>query len=121
MLEELDISLTYLSEDSFEAIGRSCPLLKTLKINQVIHSRGCLVPYADDETFAIAKTMPVQIMGNYICNDALLTILDGCPLLEYLDLRGCLLLDLSGNLVKMCRERIKVVLLPLGIDRLYSI
>lgn len=122
LLEDLDISLTpLLSEDFLEAIGRSCPLLKTLKFNMKTHTHQWLVS-EDDVAFAIAKTMPqlrhLQIMGIYITNNALLAILDGCPLLEYLDLRACHLLDLSGSLGKKCRERIKVVRLPLDEDEI---
>jgi F-box/leucine-rich repeat protein 2/20 len=43
-------------------------------------------------------------------------ILDGCPLLEFLDLQRCFHLYLSGRLGKRCRDRIKTLVLPNDID-----
>lgn len=112
MLEELDISFCYLSKDSLQAIGRCCPLLKSLKFSQNFSEEyDC-----DENALAIGRTMPglcrLKIFGNVLTNVGLLAILDGCPLLESLDLRECYHLDLSGSLGKRCRDQIKDLLLP---------
>ncbi|XP_057431826.1 putative F-box/LRR-repeat protein 23 [Lotus japonicus] len=122
LLEELDISFTIQPKYFLEAIGRCCPLLKSLKMNTslVVIPRYVHVNCSDDKAFVIAETMPelrhLQIMGNSLSNDGLLAILDGCPLLEYLDLRGCPFVDLSGSLEKRCHEQIKYLRLPTDIE-----
>ncbi|PPD75215.1 hypothetical protein GOBAR_DD27860 [Gossypium barbadense] len=108
-LEELEISYCSISKDALETIGRSCPLLKSFKFNV----QGCRRFHleSDDEALAIAQTMPelrhLQLFGNKLTNDGLLAILNGCPHLEYLDLRQCFNVSLGGNLEKRCVERIK--------------
>ncbi|KAJ1440406.1 Leucine-rich repeat, cysteine-containing subtype [Sesbania bispinosa] len=85
LLEELDISYFYLSKDTFEAIGQCCPLLKVLKFCSSMWCRTEL----DDVALAIAKTMSklrhLQIYGNNLSDVGMTAILDGCPLLQYLD------------------------------------
>lgn len=109
LLEELDISISNISKDPLEAIGRNCPGLKSLKFNL----EGYRHPHieCDEEAFAIAETMPelrhLQLFGNKLTNTGLLAILDGCPHLESLDLRQCFNIDLEGVLVKRCVEQIK--------------
>ncbi|CAB4306924.1 unnamed protein product [Prunus armeniaca] len=49
----------------------------------------------------------LQLRGNKLTNDGLQAILDGCPHLESLDLRGCFHLKLGGELGRRCAERIK--------------
>jgi hypothetical protein len=109
-LEELDISISNLSARLFEAIGRCCPQLKTLKFN----SQGYRHPHIEyddddddaydknDEAFAIAKYMPglrhLQLIGNEMTNDGLVALLDGC--------------NLVGTLGKRCKEQIKYFRLP---------
>ncbi|CAJ2640785.1 unnamed protein product [Trifolium pratense] len=116
LLEELDISFSNLSEDSLEVIGRCCPHLKSLKFSRMFYTyiKG------DDDAFAIAKTMPklrhLSMSGNLLTNVGLDAILDGCPLLESLDLQNCFHLDLSGSLGKRCRDQIKDLVLPIVID-----
>ena len=109
LLEELDVSLCYLSCKSLEAVGRCCPRLRSLKFNMEVYPRISLG--YDDEAFAIAKNMPklqhLQLIGNRLTNAGLLAILDGCPLLESLDLRGCFNVNLQGSLGKRCVEQIK--------------
>ncbi|KAK7331403.1 hypothetical protein VNO77_25627 [Canavalia gladiata] len=113
-LEELDISISSLSRDPLEAIGRCCPLLKSLEFNM----EGSRRPHieCDEEAFAIAGTMPglrhLQLFGNKMTNDGLLAILDGCPHLESLDLRQCFNVNLGGSLGRRCTEQIKDLRLP---------
>ncbi|GAU22401.1 hypothetical protein TSUD_122870 [Trifolium subterraneum] len=93
-LEELEILFNHqLSEETFELIGQCCPLLKSLEYARLVNRYQILG--INDEAFAIAKTMPrllhLKISGNVLNNDGILAILDGCPLLESLDLTryGC--------------------------------
>jgi len=116
LLEELDISFSNLSKDSLEVIGRSCPLLKSLKFSRMF----CEDIELNDDAFAIAKTMPklrhLSMFGNLLTNFGLHAILDGCPLLESLVLLDCNHLDLSGSLGKRCRDQIKDFVLPTCVD-----
>lgn len=109
LLEELDISIGNLSKDPLEAIGRSCPGLKSLKFNMEGYRRPHIE--CDEEAFAIAKTMPelrhLQLFGNKLTNLGLVAILNGCPKLESLDLRQCFNVNLEGTLGKRCAEQIK--------------
>jgi F-box/leucine-rich repeat protein 2/20 len=69
-----------------------------------------------DQAFAIAKTMPglrhlklTRIVLHYV---TLIAILEGCPLLESLDVQKCHRLYVSRSLRKWCHEQIKVLQLP---------
>lgn len=95
-LEELNISLMQLTHDSLEVLARSCPLLKSLKLS-----------VAD----------PVYRLSHFYMKDydrsevGWLAILDRCPLLESLDIKGGNVY-LSENLRERCREQIKILHLP---------
>jgi F-box/leucine-rich repeat protein 2/20 len=116
LLEELDISFDDDSidddyfEGSLEEIGRCCPLLKSLNFRRMISCE-----YFED-AFAIAKTMSglrhLTLKRIVLSNDQLLAILDGCPLLESLDMQKCPIFELSESLEKRCREQIKDLQLP---------
>ncbi|CAA7047000.1 unnamed protein product [Microthlaspi erraticum] len=114
LLEELELSYCPLSEESLKAVGKSCPNLKTLKLN----CAGYRVPRneSDDEALAISATMPrlrhLQIFGNRLTDVGLNAILEKCPCLEHLDLRQCFNVNLVGDLEKLCLEKIKVVRRP---------
>lgn len=106
-LESLDISYqNQLSKDTFEVIGRYCLLLKTLKCRGIVTNDR-----ENDVSFAIAKTMPglhhLKISGSMPSEEGVLAILDGCPLLESLDLKECYCFYNSGRLEKRCRENVK--------------
>ncbi|MED6152080.1 hypothetical protein PIB30_088574 [Stylosanthes scabra] len=111
MLEELDItSGRYISSVVLEAIGRGCPLLKSFKFNE----NGAF--YGNDQAFAIAKNMPnlrhLQLVNNYLDKSGVSAILDGCPRLESLDLRGCCNVELEGELRRRCDEQLKDFIEP---------
>jgi len=112
-LEELDIyHCFYIEMRFFHCIGKCCPLLKSLKFIPSFEQED----KDDNVVFAIAKTMPglcqLMILNNELTNDGLVAILDGCPLLESLDLRGCLHLNLDESLEKRCIEKIKEFRFP---------
>ncbi|CAJ2643963.1 unnamed protein product [Trifolium pratense] len=114
-LEEVRISLCDLSSNSLEALGRSCPLLKVLRYARPLYVSS--IGKEDHLALAISETMSklcyLDIQGTSITNIGLLAILDGCPLLEYLDIDECFhLKNLSNNLRKRCIEQIKDLRLP---------
>ncbi|KAL1188345.1 putative F-box/LRR-repeat protein 23 [Cardamine amara subsp. amara] len=115
LLEELEVSFCRFSGESLRAIGRSCPNLKTLKLNRN-HEIEFLGNGLDSNAMAIAESMPqlrhLQLLGNGLTNKGLKAILDGCPHLEHLDLRKCFNVNLVGDLKKRCSERIKVLRCP---------
>ncbi|KAL9244122.1 hypothetical protein vseg_017930 [Gypsophila vaccaria] len=107
-LEELETVVCSFLPETFAAVGRACPSLKSFSLNDVGSKR---YRYAGDaDAFAIATSMPnlrrLQLVGSCLTNEGLNAILDGCPLLESLDLRASVKIDLSGDLGLRC-ERIK--------------
>ncbi|PRQ29564.1 putative F-box domain, leucine-rich repeat domain, L domain-containing protein [Rosa chinensis] len=119
LLEDLEISLCRLSRKSLEVVGRSCPLLKSFKLNRRTdddYDASIAFTKKNDEALAIARTMHglhhLQLFGNELTNEGLKEILDGCPHLESLDLRCCENLNLKGPLGIRCSEQIKKLWLP---------
>ncbi|KAK4858325.1 hypothetical protein QYF36_014606 [Acer negundo] len=114
LLEELELSYCSLSKETLEAVGRSCPLLKSLKLN----CQGYRYPLIEcnDDALAIAENMHelrhLQIFGNKLTNSGLEAILNGCPHLKSLDLRQCFNINLAGNLKKRCLEKIQDLRCP---------
>ena len=113
LLQELAISYCPLSKEALEAVGRSCPLLKSLQFNTW---RFWGIEHRHEELLAIAENMSelrcLNLVGtSALTNDSLQAILDGCPHLESLDLRRCTLLSRAGNLGR-CAEQIKDLRLP---------
>ncbi|KAB1222722.1 F-box protein SKIP19 [Morella rubra] len=109
LLEELDFSYCSLSKESLEAVGRCCPLLKSLKFNNQGYRRPRME--CDEDALAIAGSMPelrhLQLFGNKLTDDGLLAILGGCPKIESLDLRQCFNVTLTGDLGRRCADSIK--------------
>ncbi|RZC66155.1 hypothetical protein C5167_009843 [Papaver somniferum] len=114
MLEELEICLCSFSADVLKTVGKVCPQLKSFRLN----CRGYRRPHmeSDEEALAIAENMPqlrhLHLFGNKLTNAGLRGILDGCLHLESLDLRQCFNLNLEGDLLKSCRERLIKLRLP---------
>ncbi|CAM8890789.1 unnamed protein product [Rhodiola kirilowii] len=121
-LEELEVQSTPFSTAAVEAIGRSCPRMKSLKNNALGYSPQ--QAHDDDVAIIIAETMPqlchLQLIGNMMTNDGLKVLLNKCISLESLDLRGSFFIDEEdGGLKKICSERIKSVRFskePIGDD-----
>ncbi|KAF9616830.1 hypothetical protein IFM89_032680 [Coptis chinensis] len=114
-LEELELCHCMLGRSDIRDIGRSCTQLKHLRLNG--HSGKERPLERDEEAFAIAESMPelrgLHLYGNKcMTNEGLQAILDGCPYLEYLNLRRCTGIDTSGELLKNRLGRIKNVRLP---------
>jgi F-box/leucine-rich repeat protein 2/20 len=105
LLEEVYISNGFQSKKTLEVIGQSCPLLKTLTYY------GMSYITCNDAAFVIANTMPglrrLDIHGNQLTNVGLLAILDGCPLLEFLNIEGCNNLDITESLWQRLNSQIK--------------
>ncbi|XP_021862704.2 putative F-box/LRR-repeat protein 23 [Spinacia oleracea] len=106
MLEELELIICCFYNSTIEVVGRACPSLKSFSLNAVC--------FRDDnytcnyDVMAIARSMPnlrnLQLIGSCMTNEGLKAILDGCPLLDSLDLRSCFRIDLSGELGKRCEQ-----------------
>ncbi|CAI8597203.1 unnamed protein product [Vicia faba] len=111
LLEELHISKCHLLDKvSFDIIGQCCPLLKSLSLFGYFK--------CDRQAFEIAEWMPrlrhLKILNNNnLTNDGLFALLNGCTLLESLDLRGCFYLELTESIKQRCNMQINDFLLPL--------
>ncbi|XP_058734273.1 F-box protein SKIP19-like [Vicia villosa] len=116
LIDELDISNNYLSKHSFEAVGSCCPFLKTLTYDNDVSI------YQNVEAIVIAKTMhglrSLTISGWRLTSVRVVAILDGCSLLESLNLEYCYYMSskstsLSQSLKKRCSEQIKSFIPPI--------
>jgi hypothetical protein len=97
-LEELNISLMFPSHYSLEVLARSCPLLKSLRLDfgEPLHLLASDFDNRDDEVSEVGW----------------LAILDRCHLLESLDIHDYGNLHLSESLKKRFQEQIKDMRLP---------
>ncbi|XP_042947083.1 putative F-box/LRR-repeat protein 9 isoform X2 [Carya illinoinensis] len=109
LLDKLE--LAYFGTENFlEAVGRSCPILKSLTL---IRSVVCWDPFkgCDLSAVAISENMPglvsLLLVGNKLTNDGLQAILDGCPHLQSLELLRCRHVSMEGDFARKCSERIK--------------
>ncbi|CAN4082003.1 unnamed protein product [Withania somnifera] len=114
LLEELHIYLSAISIVDIESVGRSCSQLKSFTLNNGAFGgwtgfRNLQID-VNDQAMAIAVNMPelrrLALFGNTMTNEGLCAILNGCPLLESLDLRHCYSIDLEGDLGTRCRQQI---------------
>ncbi|PWA76119.1 RNI-like superfamily protein [Artemisia annua] len=122
LLEGLYLYRVTISKETIETVGRHCPKLKILKMNQ----RACrlCVEDANEESLtsyneiAIAiggslhELRHLELKGNKMSNVGLQVILDGCRHLETLDLSECFYIDLKGNPVTECLKQINNLKLP---------
>ncbi|XLR45805.1 hypothetical protein HN51_029910 [Arachis hypogaea] len=121
-LKELDINHCYcITTSSFESFGQACPLLKTFKFNYYLqlhyYISSRLHRTNNACAYAIARSMPqlrrLQLLGSTLDYDGLHAMLNGCPHLESLDLRYCINLDTTREIIiKMLQGRIMDLRLP---------
>ncbi|OMO56114.1 hypothetical protein CCACVL1_26739 [Corchorus capsularis] len=102
---------------ALEAIGKHCKSLMGLR--RTMHPLEVIDKQSqDDEALAIATTMPklkqLEVAYLLISTEGVLKILENCPELELLDVRGCWNVKLDDNFVKKF-SRLKVVG-PLVVD-----
>ncbi|KAG8058806.1 hypothetical protein GUJ93_ZPchr0002g23406 [Zizania palustris] len=118
-LEELDITFCSLYGDVCQSIGKACPQLKCFRLNDrwtFQMDYGASDGMDDDtEALGIANNMPelreLQLIGNNITNDGLISILDHCQHLESVDIRQCYNIQMDDALKSKC-ARIKNLKLP---------
>ncbi|CAH8278994.1 unnamed protein product [Arabidopsis lyrata] len=116
LLEELEVTDSFISGDHLKVVGKSCPKLRTLMIRQLKLNRSRYLDCDDEIALAIAETMPglrhLQLLRNGLSDAGLNSILDNCPKLEHLDIRQCFNVNLVGDWKKQCYDRIKVLRHP---------
>lgn len=120
-LEELDITFCSLYGNVCESVGKTCPQLKSFRLNErgwtILQSEFAAYEGMDDDTEAlgIASNMPelhdLQLIGNNLTNDGLMAILDRCPHLESLDIRQCYNIQMDDALKSKC-ARLRNIKLP---------
>ncbi|XP_075108889.1 putative F-box/LRR-repeat protein 23 [Nicotiana tabacum] len=111
LLEELSLTHTDITTERIEALGYSCPRLKSFKLNNSCYMGTGYYSDGEDgrneEALAIARNLPalhhLQLICNSMTNEGLQAILDGCPHLVSLDLRLCSNLNLHLNEVLSSR------------------
>ncbi|KAM3266486.1 putative F-box/LRR-repeat protein 22 [Capsicum annuum] len=115
LLEELSLTNTDITPKGIEALGLSCPRLKSFELNNIC----CSVKPGNQrnvEALAISKSLPalshLHLIRNSMTNIGLEAILDGCPNLESLDLRGCFNVSLDKILSSRISKQIKDVKYP---------
>uniref|UniRef100_M8B6V1 Uncharacterized protein n=1 Tax=Aegilops tauschii TaxID=37682 RepID=M8B6V1_AEGTA len=112
MLEELEISnCMHRFPETLEVIGDVCPLLKRFRLSQRSFYSECV---DDNAAMAIAKMSELrslQLTANSLTNSGLELILNGCPLLESLDIRSCYHVCMDDEMQAKC-ARIKTLRHP---------
>ncbi|KAJ4805881.1 F-box protein SKIP19 [Rhynchospora pubera] len=108
LLEEIQISCGPFSKKLTEILGTACPHLKSFELYYTSYNMPPPDPdneeeiSNDDEAFGIAKAMHklhhLQLIGNRLTNEGLTAILDGCPRLETLDIRGCFKVNIDADM-----------------------
>ncbi|KAL1556368.1 putative F-box/LRR-repeat protein 23 [Salvia divinorum] len=107
-LEELHfIKMHSVGPTDFEAIGISCPMLKSLTYSNTLNEHLEFTEHAVAIGKAMSNLSHLRLIGQRMENKGLEAILDGCPRLESLELQRCSGLDLQGALGIRCSEQIK--------------
>nr|CAB3504444.1 unnamed protein product [Digitaria exilis] len=91
----------------YEATGRACPQLKRFRLRKDLCQLG-------SEALGVATMHGLRslaLIGTNITNDELAFVLDSCPHLEVLDLRGCFKIVVDDALRARCAA-IKSLMLP---------
>ncbi|KAJ1267681.1 hypothetical protein BS78_07G076300 [Paspalum vaginatum] len=127
LLEDLEISLSYLSNSSenlLESVCQACPLLRKLKIGfpSDLYSDG-YYGYDDQPTMeeitGIVTTMcelrSLELLDCFLTAEGLTAILDYCPVLESLCITGCFIDEMDAELRAKC-SKVKNLSLPVDLD-----
>ncbi|KAL6509569.1 hypothetical protein OROGR_022879 [Orobanche gracilis] len=114
LLEEAHFAYVNCSSEDIEAIGRSCPKLRSFTLSKSVNE---LTKYiSNDDALAVAKNMrglrQLRLLGNGMSNEGLEAILAGCPLLESLDIRRCYNVDLNEDLGRRIVQKFRCFLGP---------
>ncbi|KAL3360370.1 hypothetical protein AABB24_013683 [Solanum stoloniferum] len=120
LLEELSLTHTAITIEGIEALGHSCPRLKSFEFNKSLYMGSVDDSDNEDErneeALAIAKNLRtlhhLHLIGNSMTNKGLQAILDSCPHLVSLDLRLCKYVSLNKVLSSRISRNIKDVKLP---------
>ncbi|KAE8694074.1 serine/threonine-protein phosphatase 2A activator-like [Hibiscus syriacus] len=104
---------------ALEVIGKHCKLLMGLR--RTMHPLEVIDKLSqDDEAFSVAMTMPklkqLEVAYLLIITEGVLKVLENCPELELLDVRGCWNVKLDQKFFKKF-SRLKVIV-PLVVDYL---
>ncbi|KAJ3698586.1 hypothetical protein LUZ61_002291 [Rhynchospora tenuis] len=111
-LEEIQIAFGTFSDKVTEIVGMAAPQLKRFKFNALCMYKS-MTDQVDEEdssfdvaALGIAKTMHqlryLQLTYNSITNRGLKAILEGCPHLETLDIRGCCNVSMGYDMWPLC-------------------
>ncbi|KAL1560363.1 F-box protein SKIP19-like [Salvia divinorum] len=123
-LEELHLTIRPgIGACHIEAIGISCPMLKSFSFNGFkcelkTYQNGDSIDiyFRNLYALAISRSMPnlrhLQVFAHWMGNKGLEAILHCCSRLGSLDIRRCFDLDLKGDLGKRCCQQIKHLKLP---------
>lgn len=128
-LEELHLiisSMSYCCSSDFEPFTAACSTLTSFSMDERgsrysgLFYHGPLgdfqTPLSLESAAAIGRNIPnlchLGLLGINLNNEWLEALLDGCPGLESLDLRGCSGVDLGGALGERCRFQIQNLRLP---------
>ncbi|CAH1448671.1 unnamed protein product [Lactuca virosa] len=108
-LEKLHLSYISIDQYDINFNGQNCPQLKSLIILSEDFRQSVIAN--DDDALAIADYMPdlrhLKLSENWMTNDVLQAIINGCPHLESLDIGDCYNLNLDRNFLKECMKQIK--------------
>ncbi|POO04153.1 LRR domain containing protein [Trema orientale] len=125
LLEELELSEGSFSKESLQAIGRHCPHLKSLKFNFQGYEAFSRNITSNEEVILNEQSVPIagynvpklghlEHFRNVMTDVGLQAILDGCPLLETLELYYRFDIKMGGDLEKRCDEQLKCLYRPFG-------
>jgi hypothetical protein len=115
LLEELEISLCKnILPEAIEVVGKACSCLKRFRL-----SNDRFYSFEDEYSnnqeargiSAMLELRSLQLFGNNLNNQGLISILDNCPHLEFLDIRNCFNINMDTALQVKC-ARIETLRLP---------
>ncbi|KAH1057603.1 hypothetical protein J1N35_035668 [Gossypium stocksii] len=96
---------------TIRAIGKHCKLIVTLP--QLAPTDSAITFPTDDQANTIATTIPrlkhlLELVFHPISTEIVLSILSGCPQLEFLDIVGCIGVELDHQFLKQKCPKLKL-------------